>query len=314
LYAQGTLSPENLIQATIYTIIVNGRFLRYRDEFEDALVQLSVARSLLDELAGAATTSRDQALAVLFSDEIGPEIRHCAHELGHAKAYDIDGIVAQLGPNQKNAIVENYDTLVKQLKSSVSLLQGGAKDGESRKKKLKERVWEGQPMPVRNPELVDVLLKVQDGEARLGEAQEQAAASGSKHAAARSKKGIAAYDATLLALSDAEELARKLAEAQQVGSLLYFTSIAIDIKTFSSRVRLGLRRQVDEISTSSTLISSISSSVIASSVTCCSSLRCWALSLRAANLRPSRWLGSQKPLTVGFTLLSSSCWTPSCRV
>ncbi|KAJ2931133.1 hypothetical protein H1R20_g5901, partial [Candolleomyces eurysporus] len=205
LYAQGSLSAENLIQATIYTVIVNGRFLRYRDEFEDALVQLSVARSLLDELAGAATTSRDQALAVLFSDEIGPEIRHCAHELGHAKAYDIDGIVAQLGSNQKNAIVENYDTLVAQLKSQGEK----AAHGESRKK-LKELIWEGQPVPVRNPELVDVLLKVQDGEARLAEAQGQAAA--------RSKKGIAAYDATLLALSDAEELARKLAEAHQLTS------------------------------------------------------------------------------------------------
>ena len=107
----------------------------------------------------------------------------------------------------------------------------GGQDGE-KKKKLKERVWEGQPVPVRNPELVDVLLKVQDGEARLGEAQEQAAASGSKHAAARSKKGIAAYDATLLALSDAEELARKLAEAQQVKFLFYSTSIAIDMKAF----------------------------------------------------------------------------------
>jgi len=196
-----------MIEVTIYTIIINGRFLRYRDEYEDALVQLSIARSLLDHLATNAATSRDQALAVLFADEIGPEIRHCAHELGQAKAYDIDGIVAQLTPNQKNSIVEGYDTLVSKLVSESDV----AGHGESRKK-LKEITWEGQPVPIRNPELVDVLLKVQDGEARLAEAQNNA----SKQQIVRSKKGIAAYDATLLALSDAEEVARKLAEAQQV--------------------------------------------------------------------------------------------------
>lgn len=209
LYIHGRFSAENLVEATIYTIVVNGRFLRYRDEFDDALVQLSIARSLLDSLAGAATTSRDQALAVLFADEIGPEIRHCAHEMGHLKAYDIDGIVAQLTPTQKNAIVEDYDGLLAKLKSQLL----APKQSES-KKKLQRIVWEGQPVPVRNPELVDVFLKVQDGEARLAEAQSQAS-SGSK-GGVRSKKGIAAYDATLLALSDAEEVARKLSEAQQV--------------------------------------------------------------------------------------------------
>lgn len=246
LYNQDRLSAENLIEATVYTIIVNGRFLRYRDEFEDALVQLSIARSLLDELAGAATTSRDQALAVLFADEISPEIRHCAHELGRAKAYDIDGIVAEITPNQKNAIVENYDGLVAKLKS-----QGQAANVGEFKKKLREFVWEGQPVPVRNPELVDVLLKVQEGEARLAETQRQTA-TGSK-GGARSKKGIAAYDATLLALSDAEEVARKLAEAQQVvhqhylrepsthdclAAYLYFRIVSLDWPRHTFRIRV----------------------------------------------------------------------------
>ena len=206
-----------MIEAIIYTIIVNGRFLRYRDEFDDALIQLSIARSLLDSLAGAATTSRDQALAILFADEIAPEIRHCAHEMGHAKAYDIDGIVAQLTHTQKNAIVEDHDGLLAELTAQVQ----ASNQGES-KKKLQGIVWEGQAVPVRNPELVDVLLKVQDGEARLSETQSQAP-SASK-GGVRSKKGIAAYDATLLALSDAEEVARKLSEAQQV----FFLRVAPD--------------------------------------------------------------------------------------
>ncbi|EAU93341.1 hypothetical protein CC1G_08654 [Coprinopsis cinerea okayama7 len=206
LYAADRLSAENLVQATIYTVILNGRFLRYRDDFEDALIQLCVARHLLDELASTAVTSRDQALAVLFADEISPEIRHCAHELGRAKAYDIDGIVAELAPKHLNSIVENSDTLIAALKS-----QGQASSASESRTKLKELIWEDEPVPIRNPELVDVLLKVQDAKQRLSEAQASA-----HHA--KSKKGVAAYDAILLALSDAEELSRKLSEAQQIST------------------------------------------------------------------------------------------------
>lgn len=210
LYASSRLSAENLVQVTIYTLILNGRFLRYRDDFEDALVQLSVARGLLDEIVATASTSRNQALATLFSDDIGPEIRYCAHELGRAKAYDVDGIVAEFA-SHRNDIVEGGDALVGKLKAE------GKAAGKEEVKKLAQLTWEDEPVPVRNPELVDVLLKVQDAETRL----EADTSEGKKKATGGhgSKKGVAAFDAILLALSDAEEVARKLTEAQQVCGL-----------------------------------------------------------------------------------------------
>ncbi|KAJ7674431.1 hypothetical protein B0H17DRAFT_1170667 [Mycena rosella] len=209
LFAASRLSAENLLQVSIYTLILNGRFLRYRDEFEDALIQLSVARGLLDELAVSAATSRDQALATLFSDEIGPEIRYCAHELGRTKAYDIDGIVAEIAGKHRNDIVDGCDAIIKKLKSEGDTAGKGAN-----RKKLAELTWEGQPVPVRNPELVDVLLKVQEAERRL-DGFEQGSSSDPKKVGT-SKKGVAAYDSILLALSDAEDVARKLVEAQQL--------------------------------------------------------------------------------------------------
>lgn len=214
LYANSRLSSESLLEATIYTIIINGRFLRYREEFEDAVVQLSVARSLLDELASSAQTSRDQALAVLFADEIGPEIRYCAHELGRSKSYDVDGIVAELAPKFRNSIVENCDDIVKKLHAEV---HGTKKDAQQ---KLRQLLWEDQPVPIRNPELVDVLLKVQEAEDKLvGQTTGDSAADGNRLTREKqSKKGVAAYDAILSALSDAEDVARKLVEAQQVSS------------------------------------------------------------------------------------------------
>ncbi|KAJ7171773.1 hypothetical protein C8R43DRAFT_1085070 [Mycena crocata] len=209
LFVASRLSAENLLQVTIYTLILNGRFLRYRDDFDDALIQLSVARGLLDELATLAPTSRDQALATLFSDEVGPEIRYCAHELGRTKAYDIDGIVVEVAGKHRNDVVEGCDGIIEKLKSEGETAGKGAN-----RKKLATLTWEGQPVPVRNPELVDVLLKVQDADQRLN-GFEQGSSSDSKKAGT-SKKGVAAYDAILLTLSDAEDVARKLVEAQQL--------------------------------------------------------------------------------------------------
>lgn len=206
------MSAGSLLQAVIYTVIINGRFLRYREEFEDAVLQLSVARSLLDDLAASAETSRDQALAILFSDEIGPEIRYCAHELGRSKAYDVDGIVAELAPKFRSLIVEDCDAIVKKLESEKCAY---TKDGQ--RQKLRELLWEDQPVPVRNPELVDVLLKVQDAEDILNQNTSDSATVGHKITRGKqSKKGVAAYDAILSALSDAEDVSRKLVETQQV--------------------------------------------------------------------------------------------------
>ncbi|KAF9229765.1 hypothetical protein BS17DRAFT_771880 [Gyrodon lividus] len=219
LYASSRLTPSSLIQATVYALILNGRFLRYRDDFEDALIQLSVARSLLDQLAERAGTSRDQALATLFSDEIGPEIRYCAHELGREKAYDIDAIVKELAGKHQGEIVERCEGLIKAFKEEGA----GAGKGEG-KKKLETLMWEGQPVPVRNPELVDVLLKVQEAEKKIviprdigetGAADDEGKHKGKSEKGIGSKKGVAAYDAILLALSDAEDVARKLMEAQE---------------------------------------------------------------------------------------------------
>lgn len=221
LYGQGRLSAEDLAQVTTYSLILNGRLFRQRYEFSDAVAMLSVARNLLDELAAAATTSRAQALAVAFADEISPEIRHCAHELRREKAYDVDGVVAEISPKYRTELVEDWDSIVAQLKEE----KGAAAQDRG---KLKDLLWEDEPVPVRNPELVDVLLKVQEAEEKIAEGKaddkgeqsnaEEKGKKGKIGKGARSKRGVASYDAILLALSEAEEVARKLVEAQKVCS------------------------------------------------------------------------------------------------
>ncbi|KIY64516.1 hypothetical protein CYLTODRAFT_457145 [Cylindrobasidium torrendii FP15055 ss-10] len=200
LTAASRLSAASLLEVYVYTLIVDGRFQRYRESFDDALVQLSVARHLLDELAASATTSKDQALAVLFADSIGPEIRYSAHELGRPESYNIDKIVAQEGVKHRDSLVEDCAQLLQTFKTE----EVGSES--NKRQKLEQIIWEGEPVPIRNPELVDVFLKAQDAQAKL-ERDGQGKMS--------SKKRVAAYDTILLALSDAEEVARKLMEAQK---------------------------------------------------------------------------------------------------
>lgn len=217
LYSAGRLSAENTTEINAYTLILSGRLLRHRDEFEDALDQLCVARDLLAQLARCAQTSKEQALATFFADEITPEIRHSAHQLGHATAYDVERIVGEIAPKNKATLVDGYDTLIKKLEKESADNKGAA--GRMR---LKELVWEGQAVPVRNPELVDVLLKIQAAEAQLesdkttsdSDLADQKGVKGKKQH--RSRRGVAAFDAILAALSDAEDVSRKLLESQGV--------------------------------------------------------------------------------------------------
>ena len=206
------MSAENLLELTTYTLILNGRFLRSREEqLQDALSQLSVARFLLDNLSAQATSSRDQALVTLFIDEIGPEIRYCAHQLGNKKAYDVDSIVHELSAAHRDKLVEDCDNILAALREETA---GGAQG--SSKKKLNTLMWEGKPVPIRNPELVDALLKVQEAEAKLA-ATKKSPGDKVQSGSNTTKRSVGAYDTVLSALSDSEEVARKQAETQQVG-------------------------------------------------------------------------------------------------
>jgi signal recognition particle subunit SRP68 len=213
LYASKRLPAENILELTIYTLILNGRFLRLREErLQDALSQLSVAKYLLDNLCTQATSSRDQALATLLIDEIGPEIRYCAHQLGNKKAYDVDGIVQELAAVDKVKLVKDCDSILAALREeTVKGAQG------SLKQKLNTLVWEGKPVPVRNPELVDTLLKVQEAEARLAAAKKSSGGDKVPSGTNITKRSVGAYDTVLSALSDSEPVARKQVETQQVG-------------------------------------------------------------------------------------------------
>jgi len=100
-------------------------------------------------------------------------------------------------------------------------LKGKASDhghAVGKKRVLDELLWENDPVPVRNPELVDVLLKVQEATGKL-KSDASSEDTNVKGKGGKSKGALgrmARYDEILLSLSDAIDEARKLVEAQQV--------------------------------------------------------------------------------------------------
>lgn len=219
LFTASNLSGQDMAEVIIYELLLRGRFQRVREEYDTGVASLSVARSMLDELTAQAPTSHDQAIASVFIDDIAPEIRYCAHELGHKRAYDIDAIVKEVAPRNRSKLAPLYEKITEAMAK-----EGGRASGVAGKAdKLSRLEWEGESVPLRNPELVDAFLKVEAASAKLTgtqDAQQPQQGQGGQQSSkqnAKSKKRVTAFDGILQALSDAETIARKLSEAKRLG-------------------------------------------------------------------------------------------------
>ena len=198
-------SASSLCEVLIYTHILNGNISFKRDQFEMSMKYQTAAYYLLLLLQENQKSSRDQALANVFIDAISPEIRFSSHELGAHRSYDVPKLVDALGPKNCMELIPKISEIRRKLidenSRSNDMTGGGSRD-------LKPWLWEGEPIPIRNPELVDALYKVQKVEekASLKEISE-------KHSGGNR---IRAYDAVLQVWTDAEDVARKLMESNQV--------------------------------------------------------------------------------------------------
>jgi signal recognition particle subunit SRP68 len=212
LLETGKLKAIYYAEVATYDLLVKGRLQRIREEYDTGVASLAVARNMLDELASNASTSHDQAISTVFIDEVAPEIRHCAHSLGHKRAYDIDSIVKEVAPIHRTKLIPQYDQLIEAIHDAT----GKVADSKTAQRILQSLEWEGAPVPLRNPELVDAYLKVELASSKLAAGSTDRPAQDTK-----SRKKVTAFDSVLQALSDAENIARKLSEARKLagGSL-----------------------------------------------------------------------------------------------
>jgi len=195
-------SASRLCEVLAYAHILTAKLSFKRDQFDLAVKHHSVAYHLLTLLQSVQRSSRDHALANVFMDEISPEIRFSAHELGISRSHDVPKLVESNGKKHSASSISNYQELAHNLQFERD--QGISGDPSE---ELRPRVWEREVVPVRNPELVDVLFRVQQAEDKMEPLDQE-----KPYRRARVK----AYEPVLQAWTDAEDVARKLTESDQL--------------------------------------------------------------------------------------------------
>lgn len=234
-------------EATAYHTLLQGFASFDKNSFQACVEQLSVARKLLYAIAESSGDSRKEALANSYVDSTEAMLRFCAYNLDIGEQ-DMDTLAGQLATKELcERVVPGFEELVKQLGEKK-----GSEASGDQVRKLVSVEWHGKQIAVRNPELVDVILRVQGVEEKLRASLKDREESGEKgetdkrhkrqrltsaqrsakkrtngassdaptaatSAAAKtfttsSKTEMDGYDSLLAALTEAEDTARRLVQ------------------------------------------------------------------------------------------------------
>lgn len=130
------LSASCLCEILVYTHMLAAKFALKRDQFELSIKHHTVAYQLLLQLQKLQRSSRDQALYDVYVDEIAPELRFSAHELGFSRSHEVIRLVSASGPKNCTELVRNYNDLSRRLTEESSSSKAG---NDSRE--LKAWLW-----------------------------------------------------------------------------------------------------------------------------------------------------------------------------
>ncbi|KAL9935101.1 hypothetical protein V8E36_006177 [Tilletia maclaganii] len=248
---EAAVDAQLVAEAVAYRTTLEGfrLFDRGTETSQDAaLDQFAVARVLLNTIATHSPTSRREAVTYTFVDQGEAPLRFCAYQLGlSSDSSDLDAIVEQRATSEVcERIVPGYEAVVTRLKQASEL---HLRSGGEQKRSIKVE-WHGRELPIRNPDLLEAIAKVQAeqehlaqvlnaAEARAAEPTEETPKGDTKafqkltHAQRRARRQAAGatagvprgssqpgtrlssaqfdpYDRPLVALGEAEEVSRQL--------------------------------------------------------------------------------------------------------
>lgn len=156
-------------QVAAYSALIRGNESFDKDQWKLALEQLSVARRLLQNVAECSRSSRAEALANSFVDTTEAQLRYSAYQLDEAEQ-DMDKVAAsQASTEACERVVPGYSKLVEELEAEINK-KGGS---EATRKNVVELDFHGKKIPIRNAELVDVIVRVRAAEENLAKAIEE---------------------------------------------------------------------------------------------------------------------------------------------
>lgn len=195
------LSQKTLAEITIYHLSIRAELSFEHSNWAETLTDLAARRKLLSTISEAARDSYDQALAIEYIDQYDPLIRFSAYKLGRSESHDIEGVVKDIDDEMMEEGVPGFSKLVEGLRSET-----GAAEMEQGRKTLNDIEFAGDKVEMRNAEIVEVMLRVQESLGRLkGKAE------------SGSGRGMKGWDKVLGVLGEAEGVARRLLDDHEVG-------------------------------------------------------------------------------------------------
>lgn len=187
-----------------YHLITSGSAAFDKGDWQNSLEHLAVARQLLTALASSSSDSRGEALANSFVDAGEAQIRFCAYQLGEDEQ-DMDVVAKQYASADTcQRVCPPFDSLIAALEAKKA--EQGAQE--------KERVqisWRGRTVAIRNPDLMDAVVRVRHQSTYLRDAIK--ADEASTGAAAEAAKEARVKGSKPARISHAERKARKRGQA-----------------------------------------------------------------------------------------------------
>ncbi|GAA5873588.1 hypothetical protein JCM8547_005624 [Rhodosporidiobolus lusitaniae] len=209
------LSATHVGQILAYYLLFVGSLAFERGKHQEGLETLSAAYEVLGALAASASSATEEALANERMDEVEPMLRFCAYRLGKDTSAGVNPIAKEVAAETLPMLAPTWNELRGRIEE----------EGKQGQKETVEVFWRGEPISVRNAELVGVAVKVKEALASLeqdqafgkkgGEGSEgKKKADGKKEVLGARRMGT--YDKALLTLSDAEAVASQLVEDDKI--------------------------------------------------------------------------------------------------
>ncbi|UZJ54336.1 hypothetical protein CBS101457_003656 [Exobasidium rhododendri] len=149
-------------EVTAYHALLRGYESFDKKSYTTCVEQLSVTRKLLYAIAEASNDSRIEALSNSYVDSTEAMLRFCAYNLDIGEQ-DMDVLAKDMAtPQVCEKIVPGFERMTRELHE-----HNEKKRGSQEAKKLVSVQWHAKAIAIRNPELVDVILKVESVEEKL---------------------------------------------------------------------------------------------------------------------------------------------------
>jgi len=177
LFALGPKRVDIMTRAEVaaYNALLRGYESFDKNSYQSCVEQLSVARKLLYAIAEASNDSRKEAMANSYVDSTEAMLRYCGYNLDIGEQ-DMDALANEKAtPEVCEITIPGFEALTKELQEKKKAEMGGQEV-----RKLVSVQWHAKEIAIRNPELVDVILQVQNVEEKLRKSLKAKEQSGAK--------------------------------------------------------------------------------------------------------------------------------------